>query len=315
MKKKSLLPQIFRISLPITLNMLTQFALQFTDMAFVGHYNKDGLSAILNAMIPVFVCYTFFFAFSKGTTILIAQNIGAKKYQKAKRFCEISFLGNQSISFVFFIVWIVFGRDILVLIGTHESILALSTGYLQIICFYFLFFGIENAMRSFFEGIGFTLPIFLATIIRISLNIILDWLLIFGNMGFPELGVEGAALASLLSLFVGSVILFVFVLANNRYFKVTVKDIFRSNIRYFIRAFFLGLPAGIELVLWSSGHMVQLMLLNRVQLFYIDRIQLLYVNVGQNLLTNAFAIYNLLVRFALFIYMGIGVAAVNLVGK
>jgi len=46
MKKKSILPQILTISLPITLQMLTQFALQFTDMAFVGHYNKDGLAAI-----------------------------------------------------------------------------------------------------------------------------------------------------------------------------------------------------------------------------------------------------------------------------
>jgi putative MATE family efflux protein len=315
MKKIKLLPQIIAIALPITLQMLTQFALQFTDMAFVGHYNMNGLAAILNAMIPVFVCYTFFFAFSKGTTILIAQNIGAKKFQKAKRFCEISFLGNQSISFLFFLIWFLFGKDILVLIGTHESIIHLSAGYIGIICFYFLFFGIENAMRSFFEGIGFTLPIFLVTVIRISLNIILDWLLIFGKLGFPELGVEGAALASLISLFTGSVILFLFVLANNKYFKVTVKDIFRSNIRYFIRSFLLGLPAGIELVLWSSGQMIQLMLLNKVQLFYINRIQLLYVNVGQNLLTSAFAIYNLLVRFSLFIYMGIGVAAINLVGK
>ena len=142
MKNKSLISQIFTISFPITLYMLSQFVLQFTDMAFIGHYSKDGLAAILNAMIPIYVCYTFFFAFSKGTTILITQNIGAKRFKKAKRFCESSFLGNQSISFLFFLVWILLGKNILILMGTHESIINLSTGYIQIISFYLLFFGI-----------------------------------------------------------------------------------------------------------------------------------------------------------------------------
>jgi putative MATE family efflux protein len=315
MKNKSFISQIFSISFPITLYMLSQFALQFTDMAFVGHYSKDGLAAILNAMIPVYVCYTFFFAFSKGTTILITQNIGAGRFKKAGRFCESSFVGNQAVSFAFFLVWILLGKNILILMGTHDNIIDLSTAYIRIISFYLLFFGVEMSMRSFFEGIGFTLPIFLSAVIRICLNIVLDWLLIFGNLGFPELGIEGAALASLISLFTGSIVLFVFMLANNRHFKITVKGIFHSKIRYFIRSFILGLPAGIELVVWSLGQMVQLMLLNRVQLLYIDRIQILYVSVGQNLLTSAFAIYDLLVRFSLSIYMGISVAAVNLVGR
>ena len=73
--------QIISIALPVMVQNLAFYAMQFTSTAFIGHYKIEGLSAINNAMIPFHMFFSFFIALSQGTTIMIAQAIGRKDYK------------------------------------------------------------------------------------------------------------------------------------------------------------------------------------------------------------------------------------------
>lgn len=295
---KKLRKDIFVIAFPIIIQSLTEFILRFTDMAFIGHYNPRGLSAINNAIFPYFMFLAFFFALSKGTTILITQNIGAKRESHSRRFAEVSFLFNVVIALIYFVFWIVMTDKILYLIGARDDILRMGVSYLHISIFHLLFFGIVLSVRSIFEGIGDTKPILIATLITSSINIVLDPLLIFGKFGLPRLGIRGAALATLISQFIGMWILLI-LLFKHKTFKISIGGIFRINFKLYYKSFKLGLPSGIEFMLWTAGQNLILFMLNTINDMWV----------------GIMGIFNLLMGISLYIYFGISIASLNLVGK
>ena len=157
--------QIFIIAIPVMIQMLSEYILNLTDTAFIGHYDVKGLSAITNALYPYFILLSLFFATSKGVTILIAQSIGANQKKEARRYGESSFLFNQIISISYFLFYLFLGRQFLSLIGSTEEILELSHQYISIISYQFLFFGLVLSANAIFEGKGITLPIMIVSII------------------------------------------------------------------------------------------------------------------------------------------------------
>ena len=143
---------------------LAFYVMNFTNTAFIGHYRIDGLSAINNAMIPFFMFFSFFIALSQGTTIMIAQSIGAGN-QKASEVAETSFFYNQLISLGYFFFWFFSGKQVLVLMGAQGEILEMGARYVQVMSFVFIT-RMNLTASSVYQGIGKTIPIMVITIIR-----------------------------------------------------------------------------------------------------------------------------------------------------
>ena len=297
-KNKKINKKIFFIAFPVMLQMMAEYILRFTDTAFIGNYKVEGLSAINNAMMPFFMFLSFFFALSKGTTILISQFIGAKEREKASSITEQSYFFNTIISLLYFIFWILFTPQILTLIGAKGDIHSMAVNYLRIASFHFLFFGISLSDRSQLEGLGNTTPIMITTLISVFINIPLDWILIFGKFGLPQMGIEGAALATLFSQMIGSVLLTILVFKKNE-LGLKIRNIFIPKIKVYWQSIKLGFPNGIEFMIWTVGQNVILMLMNSVNQEY----------------AGVFGTINLLRMLSFYIYIGIGVSAMSLVGK
>ncbi len=296
--KKQMSKDLFVIALPIMVEMIVEYLLRFTDTAFLGNYSAIGLSAVQNAMIPYFMFMAFFMALSKGTTILLSHEIGAGNKLKAEKYAESAFFFNHLISLLFFVFWAIFSSDVLTIMGAKGAVHSAGLEYLQVYAFNFLFFGIVLTARSIFEGVGKTFPIMIATVTAVILNVFLDWVLIFGYLGFPELGIMGAALATVISKFVGAIILIFYIFKIDA-FKIRMKFIFKPNYKLYLKAFRLGLPSGLDFMLFMLGQTVIIMMLNRVD----------------KLLAGIFGVFNLLINFSLFLYLGIGIAALTLVGQ
>ncbi len=298
-ENREITKKIFVIATPVMIQMLSEYLLNITDTAFIGHYDVKGLSAITNALYPYFILLSLFFATSKGTTIFISQFLGADHKKEARRYAESSFLFNQLISLAYFLFYLFFGRQFLSLLGPKKEILDLSYQYISIISYQFLFYGFVLSANSIFEGKGDTLPIMIVSIIKTFLNIVLDWILIFGKFGFPEMGIRGAALATLISQIVSGVIFMIMILASQRDFKLRIKGIFNPNFKIYLKSFVLGFPAGIDFMLWVLGQSALIFLLNRLDA----------------LASGFFGIFSLILSLTVNLYFGISIAALNLVGK
>ena len=166
--------------------------------AFLGHVGELELAASAIASTYYIILFVVGMGFGTGTQILIARRNGEKNYG------HIGGIFENSLYFIWFFsaavvaLSFLFSRKILGVMLNSEDILNASMKYLNIRVFT-LFFSLGSAiMRSFFIGIQHTRYIGLGAFIVAGTNFVFDYLLIFGNFGFPQLGLKGAALASVI---------------------------------------------------------------------------------------------------------------------
>ena len=197
--------KIWDISLPLIAGMLAEHFVGVIDTAFLGHVGELELAASAIAGTFYIILFVVGMGFGTGTQILIGRRNGEKNYDKIGGIFENSLYFILFFAAVVVVLSFLFSRKILGFMLSSEDILDASMRFLNIRVFT-LFFSLGCViMRSFFVGIQLTKYIGIGAFIIAVTNFILDYLLIFGKLGFPQMGLEGAALASVLAEVVGLV--------------------------------------------------------------------------------------------------------------
>lgn len=191
--------EIWKVAYPILLALLVQSLIQVIDTAFLGRVGEVELGASAIAGIFYIAIFTIAFGFSSGSQILIGRRNGEKNYDKIGEIVIWGIVFLWLIALVIFLFTRFFSESILTKLLSSENVLKASVEYLdwRILG---LFFSTANVMfRAFFVGTTQTKILTLNAILMAFTNVVFDYLLIFGNWGFPEMGIAGAALASVIS--------------------------------------------------------------------------------------------------------------------
>jgi putative MATE family efflux protein len=163
-----------------------------------------------------------------------------------------------------------------------------------------LYLGMSTSINSIFQGTGNTKPEMFAGIFRSLLHIVLDYIFIFGHFGFPELGVAGAGIASSLSGLVSTLIMLaIFMRTNSLPFKVDFKSLVAAPLRPYLTVLKVGLPVGLEDMLWNFGNLILAYFLNLLS-------------------AEAVGIYRLVYQIEItpiFFYFGLARAVTTMVGQ
>ena len=188
--------EIWSIALPIMLGNMAQTIINFTDTAFLGHLGVIALGASMLAGLFYFVFTTIATGFAIGIQIIIARRFGEGNYGRIGIIFEHGSLFVLILGSILFSILYFFSDQLLYLLIDSQNIYDASIEYIKyrrygiiFVCFNFLY-------RALYIGISNTKVITYSTIIMAVVNILLDYCLIFGNFGFPEMGIGGAALAS-----------------------------------------------------------------------------------------------------------------------
>lgn len=196
MKAQTTNKEIWSIAIPIMLGNLAQTIINFTDTAFVGHLGVIELGASMLAGLFYFVFTTVATGFAIGVQIIIARRFGEGKNERVGVIFEHGSLFVLLLGTILFSILHFFSDSLLGWLIDSPNIYASAIDYIKyrqfgiiFVCFNFLF-------RGLYVGISNTKAITFSTIIMAIVNIILDYCLIFGKFGFPEMGIAGAALAS-----------------------------------------------------------------------------------------------------------------------
>jgi putative MATE family efflux protein len=188
--------QIRNVCYPIFLSLLAQNIINVTDTAFLGRVGEVELGASALGGLFYICCFTIAFGFSTGSQIMIARRNGGEEYKQA---------GPVMIQGVFFLIVLAvilftlirfFSTDIMHVLISSDTIMNATVDFLNLRVFGFFFSFASVMFRAFFVGITRTKVLTFNAILMAVTNIILDYLLIFGHGGFPEMGLEGAAIAS-----------------------------------------------------------------------------------------------------------------------
>ena len=190
---------ILMIALPIIISGVAQNVINVTDTMFLGRLGDVALGAGGNAGIFYFILVITGMGFTTGAQIIIGRRNGEQNYSQIGKIFDHCIYFIIPLGLLLFL-FIKFGSPhLLGIITKSENILAASVEYLNYRAFGILFAFINFTFIAFFVGTTKTRVLIYTTIILMLVNVFLDYALIFGNFGFPEMGIKGAALASVMA--------------------------------------------------------------------------------------------------------------------
>ena len=288
--------RILTLALPIIGGMASQNVLNLVDTAMVGVLGAASLAAVGMASFANFMASAFIMGLSAGVQAMAARRKGEGRSSEMARPLN----GGLALAVGLAVPWsallFVFAGDIFPFLVDDPEVVELGVPYLRARLVGMTALGINYAFRGYWNGVDRS-TVYLRTIVTMHLcNIVLNWLLIFGHVGFPRLGVTGAGVASAISFTVGSGLYFVqgARLAGASGFLRSIPD--RRTMTSMLR---LSVPTGTQQFFFAAG---------MTTFFWI---------IGQ-IGTAEMAASNVLVNLLLVVILpglGFGLAAMSLVGQ
>lgn len=251
------------IALPIFLGSLVFQVQTLVNRAFLGHLDVTNLSVISNVVFPLWTTMAMLNSLTTGATILMSQRLGAGDRLGARSTAASALKWGGFFSLLLFAFWFAFCETVFRFMGVSGTILESCVVYTRISAFSFLGSGLFSAISAIFQASGRTKPLMYAGALRSGLNILLDWLLIFGSLGFPRLGMRGAALASVLSDLAGLILLAGFLAAGREVAaRPRLRDALASRLSSYAPIVRMGVPTSLEDLLWNLGNLMLISFLN-----------------------------------------------------
>lgn len=240
--------QVLRVSLPLVASLASSTVMQFTDRMFLSRYSMEAIAAAVPASFANMLFLLAAMGISGYAGVFIAQFVGAGQPQRVGavlwQALRIAIVAGIVLMLLCIPAPWLFG-----LAGHSHGVLLLELEYFNVLMIGSVFALVSNALGCFYSGRGFTRPLMLANIAGAIINIPLDYALIYGKLGLPELGIFGAGLATALGWVFMTVLLglMVFTRKNNRRFHVWKGRALDSElIRRMLR---FGMPSGVNVFL------------------------------------------------------------------
>jgi MATE family multidrug resistance protein len=187
-----------KLAYPVMIGMLGHTFVQFIDNVMVGQLGTAELAAISLGNSFVFIAMSIGIGFSQAITPLIAEADGAKKDNDISTIFEHSFLICVILGLLLFLI-VFFNRGLLYYMNQPMEVVELASPYLFWVSFSLISIVTFQSFRQFADGLSFTKAAMYSTLIGNLINVVLNFILIFGFWIFPKLGVEGAAIGTLIS--------------------------------------------------------------------------------------------------------------------
>ena len=194
---------LLKVSMPLMVSGFIQSIVLLTDSAFLSRYSTHAFDAVGNAGLLFITCFMILVGLGDGTQIILARRIGEKKTAQLPHVFTSALLVQFMFATALFAVLFFIAPTWLINISQQQDIAALQGDFLSIRSFAFFPSCIFLLVQAYFLAKGKTWPVLFSAILTALSNVVLDYSLIFGNFGLPEMGVKGAALASTCSDLIG----------------------------------------------------------------------------------------------------------------
>jgi len=241
---------IWAISMPIMGGMMSQNILNLVDIGMVGHLGDTALAATGIGSFTNYLAISFIIGLSAGVQALAARRLGEERHGETAvplngglilalaigvPLCAILFLAIPS-AYTF--------------LSDDPAVIEQGIPYLQVRILSMVAVGMNFSFRGYWSAIHMTGVYLRTLLIMHAFNIFLNWVLIFGNLGAPEMGVLGAGLATTISLYIGTGLYFFFAL-RHAYDKGFLHKLPSRDILW--QQFKLSLPSSLQQLFFSAG--------------------------------------------------------------
>ena len=298
-KHKEFIPKLITIASPIILQNFLTSTLNFVDVFMVGQLGEKEVAGVGIANQIYFLFLMFVFSIATGAAVFTAQYWGKKDIKNIRSNLGIGITFALIFSAIFTLVTFLFPNTLIRLFNNDPQVIELGVQYIEIIAFSLIMTSISIVYATILRSTEHVKFPMVASLIGLVTNTFLNYLLIFGKFGFPELGVRGAAIATVIARSVEFCIILGFTYLRKYPIAAGLKNIFnysKEMVRNYIK---IWMPVMGQSVGWALGYSM-------------------YSVIYGHISTGALAAYNIacsIERISLMLFMGLASACAIMVGN
>lgn len=266
---------ILTVAIPLMGSTFIQSIVLLTDSSFLSRYNNLAFDAAGNGGLIYITLFMALAGLNEGTQILMARRIGEEREALLPRIFGSSIVINCVIASILFLFAWTLLPDLVLNNVKNPDLGRMEMEYVQIRTYGLIPSVISLAIIAYFSAIGKTFLILINAIVIAGANVVMDYALIFGHFGFPEMGLEGAAIASTLSDYLGLLFLLVALSFHPMVREHQLLKMFRVKASTIKKLFVLGSPIMLQglvaLLTWT------------IFFFWIEQMGVFELTVSQNI--------------------------------
>lgn len=265
-KEKRFYMNVMAITIPIALQNLITFATSMMDTIMLGRADDTGvfLSASSLANQPFFILSLVCFGLAGAATVLSAQYWGKRDTASIRSIISIILKAAFALSLIMELAVLLCPEKVMGLYSNNTEIIEAGVSYLRIIGFAYVLFGLSNTMICCIRSLELVKISVVVNTTSFFINVFLNWVLIFGNLGAPALGIRGAAIATLTARIVEFIITWSYVFFIDKRLAFRPKHLLLVNKVFALDLFKHGLPVFVNEVMWSIGISIQAAILGHI---------------------------------------------------
>ncbi len=257
---------MFKLAIPIALQTVLMAAFQLIDASMVAKLGNEAMAGVNMAGRWTFILMITLFGIGSGCSILYSQYWGVKDEAGIRRVFGMSLMHMLGVAVIMSLVMALFPRQLITVFagGAKPEIVEYGTQYMQLIAFNCLFFAFNYAVTAVLRSTEEVhIPLF-TSLVAICVNTGLNYILIYGHFGAPALGVRGAAIATIVSSAVQTVLLVVQSRWRRHIAFIHIRQWFDFSRALLFKVYKVVAPVLANEVLWVLGNSVYLMVFGRM---------------------------------------------------
>lgn len=245
--------------MPIALSQLGYVVVQFADNAMVGSYGGDDplpLSAVSFGVMMSFVLFSLAMGITLGLTPVIGEHFARGEYRRTAHYLQSS-LVSYPILGVIFMALQQLSVPLLYKLGQPVEVVDMAVPYYELMGYSLPAIMLYGCFKQFLEGMGNTVTPMVIALVTNMMNIVLNWVFIYGNCGCEAMGVYGAGLATLIARWASPVLIFIYFVVRSEYRDYL--KLFSRGVKYIkdtYRLLTIGVPLAGQMLLEGSAFVV-----------------------------------------------------------
>ena len=267
---KELYKKVFTIGIPVSIENMIYSLMNFIDVFMVGKENVAlglGTAAVAglgfaNQVFMIFIVSLF--GLNSGGGILAAQYYGKKDYKNLKKCLGITITVGLMFSLLFFLMGLFIPEKIIGIFTSDPKVLKLGANYFRIIALIYPLIGLGYSFNMQLRAIGKNQYSLYSTIIGLCINLVGNYLFINGNLGFPAMGVVGAAIATVIARIVSVFYLIYIIYKNKLPMAGNFQELFKLSWSFIAKALKISLPVFGHEIMWVTGVSMYVIIYGRI---------------------------------------------------
>ena len=255
--KKELIRQMFRIGVPVALQNLINVLVNMLDAIMIGQVGEAQLAAV-NQVNSLYVFYTMFiWGICMGTVVITARYWGMGKTEPIRDMMGFAIRINMIAGAVLSAVTILFPHQVMRFFAKDPDVIAYGVEYLSIMAWFYIIPAITVTFLSNLRALGDVKVSVVIYTCSCLINLVLNWVLIYGNLGAPSLGIKGAAVATVISKTIECVLALIYMYKIENRLNFRMRYVFADAHQYIPSFLKYGLPVFFSEFAWGIGMTVQ----------------------------------------------------------